>query len=145
MLRVNPWARSLAVPFVCGLLLTSGCASSGSESGFSGSQPAGRDNQVTVINEDAVPITVYAWWDSGRRVRLGNLGGVSTRTFTMPSRGAGIWFEIEDQTTINSRRSRRPVDFVPVGPGDHLEVITGRETFTGRSGVILSVRRIPRI
>ena len=122
-----------------GLLLCWGCASASSGSGFSERQQDQRNIQLTIRNENATPITVFVWWQGGRRVRLGDLSGVSTRTFTTAARDGGIWFEVEDQTTFTRGRRRRPDNYVPVGPGDHLEVITGR------GGFILSVRRVPSL
>ena len=98
-----------------------------------------RTIQLTIRNENATPITVFVWWQGGRRVRLGDLSGILTRTFTTAARDGGIWFEVEDQTTFTRVRRRRPDNYVPVGPGDHLEVITGR------GGFILSVRRVPSL
>ena len=122
-----------------GLILCWGCASTSSNSPFSQNQQDERTIQLTIRNENAVPITVFVWWQGGRRVRLGDLAGVSTRTFTTASRDSGIWFEVEDQTTFTRGRGRRPDNYVPVGPGDHLEMITGR------GGFILSVRRVPSL
>ena len=129
----------------CFLMLGSGCASGTPQYGASDGGQRERTNQVTVRNENAVPITVYALWEGGRRTRLGDLGGATTATFTTPNRGLGIRFEVEDRTAMSSRGFNRPNNYVPIRAGDHLEVITGRESFSGRSGVILSVRRVPPI
>ena len=88
-----------------GLLLCWGCASASSGSGFSERQQDQRNIQLTIRNENATPITVFVWWQGGRRVRLGDLSGVSTRTFTTAARDGGIWFEVEDQTTFTRRAS----------------------------------------
>lgn len=128
--------RSLIGVVVCGLVLATGCASGGaSSSAVGGVEPT---VQFTIRNESASPIEVFALWQSGRRTRLGSVLGVSTETFTTPLRAGGIWFEVEDTSRMSSaQRGRRPTNYLPIGPDDHLEVVTAF------GAQIVSVRGLP--
>ena len=138
--RCNDGGRSIVrwTGLVASLAILGGCASTSSPGAEAAGLGSEASLQLTIRNEAANPISVFVWWQSGRRVRLGDVAGVSSGTFTTPFQTGGIWFEIQDRLEMTSRRGRRPDQFLPVNRGEHLEVVAGQ------GGFIRSVRSIPR-
>lgn len=73
------------------------------------------------MNEATSTVTVFAWWRSGARFRLGEIRGRANRTFTIPIQADEVWLSFD---VLSNRRVGRPVppeSFVPVRPGDRIE------------------------
>ena len=83
---------------------------------------AAQDEEVemVVLNRTFEALSVFVWWESGARVRLGELGASATRTFTTPLRDAALWLSLDVLSQGTGRRDR-PDSFVPVQPGDRIE------------------------
>ena len=83
---------------------------------------AAQDEEVemVVLNRTSEAVSVFVWWESGARVRLGELGVGGTRTFTTPLRDAAVWLSL-DVLSQGTGRMDRPDSYVPVQPGDRIE------------------------
>ena len=83
---------------------------------------AAQDEEVemVVLNRTSEAVSVFVWWESGARVRLGELGVGATRTFTTPLRDAAVWLSLDVLSQGTGRRDR-PDSYVPVQPGDRIE------------------------
>lgn len=104
---------------LCVILAAAGCASSGGP-GIEGDGTAG-DLELVVINRSTDAVTVFALWQGGTRVRLGELRGGATRTFTTPYRGREFWLSVDVLSSTSSGRGDQPDSMVPVLAGDRLE------------------------
>ena len=97
-----------------------------------------RGVEMIVRNQQTSPVTVFAWWENGARVPLGEVGAGATRTFTAEYRDVGVVLSV---AVLSGRRlgaGERPESFVAVRPGDRLEW-----TIRG-SGFTLDYIRLPR-
>ena len=83
---------------------------------------AAQDEEVemVVLNRTSEAVSVFVWWESGARVRLGELGASGTRTFTTPLRDPALWLSLDVLSQGTGRRDR-PDSYVPVQPGDRIE------------------------
>ena len=76
--------------------------------------------EMVVLNRTSEAVSVFVWWESGARVRLGELGARATRTFTTPLRDAAVWLSLDVLSQGTGRRDR-PDSYVPIQPGDRIE------------------------
>ncbi len=80
---------------------------------------------MIVLNRSTDPVTVFAWWEGGARVRLGELRGGHDRTFSAPYRGREVWLSLDVLAASRglqfAGRDDSPQEFVPVAPGDRIE------------------------
>ncbi len=114
--------------------LASGCASANTTSDDISSDPV----QMVVRNRTSSAVTVFAQWRGGTRIRLGEIGARSNRTFTTRYRGPEVRLAVDvlgspsPGTTSDPRvfsggapsfpgRNDDPGSFVPVDPGDRYE------------------------
>lgn len=116
--------RALAVLAVSATLA---CASSG-QAGESGEQGPGAVTMV-VINEYSYTATAYVIWGNNR-VRLGDVGGGRTRTFSTPRRGNTVALGVEATGAPPAATGVRGGDpsapyfvsqAVPIQPGEGIE------------------------
>ena len=82
--------------------------------------------EMDIRNRTPETMTVFALWESGARVRLGNLSPNQTRSFTTAVEGQEVTLAVQtSQGGVRGRGARtggdRPEDFAPVRPGDRLE------------------------
>ena len=91
---------------------------------------AAQDEEVemVVLNRTPDVVTVFVWWQSGARIRLGELRGSTTRTFTTPLRDTELWLSLDVLSQRTVGRGDRPESFVAVRPGDRIEWVI-RETY----------------
>lgn len=105
------------------LLITcaTGCASV--NQGNTAQDDVGSDARVEmiVLNRTQDVVTVFAWWENGARVRLGELRGGATRTFITPLRDTGVWLSLDVLSQRRTGRGDRPDSFVPIRTGDRFE------------------------
>ena len=105
--------------------LVSGCASTNTASDDSMDEVL----EVTVLNQTQRRVTAFVQWETGARLRLGELRGGANRTFIIPLRGAAFRLGLDvlasppsnTATPATTRRRGRPVTFAPVQPGDRIE------------------------
>ena len=83
---------------------------------------AAQDGEVEIVirNQTSEAVTAFVWWESGARVRLGELGARATRTFTTPLRDAAGWLSLDVLSQGTGRRDR-PDSYVPLQPGDRIQ------------------------
>ena len=74
---------------------------------------------MIVRNEVHGPVAVWAWWENGTRVVLGEVGISATHTFTTRIRDQAVALSVDVLSDMLSREA--PEDFVLVRPGDRLE------------------------
>ena len=100
------------------MVMSAACASGGQRS----NQPEGPATRVQVENQSFSDLTIYVY-ERGRRVRLGMVTGLSTRTFEIPDR---IIFGISslrfETDPIGSSRGSMSQE-IPVSEGDSLRLI----------------------
>ena len=79
---------------------------------------------LNVRNGTSNDMTVFALWDNGTRVRLGELNANQARSFTVPVRGDDVTLLVQVEE-VRGRGARAggddPADFVAVRPGDGFE------------------------
>jgi tetratricopeptide (TPR) repeat protein len=80
--------------------------------------------EVNVRNQTSNAMQVFAMWEGGPTLRLGDLNGNQTRNFTVDIRGQELTLAV--QTQQQGRRAERvggdrPESFVSVRPGDEIE------------------------
>ena len=100
--------------------ILTGCASSGG-AGFGPDAGAAGDIDMIIRNQTQEVVTAFAWWESGARVRLGDVRPRSTRTFTTSPRSQGVMLSLNVGEGRGSRRPVRPETYVDVSPGDRWE------------------------
>ena len=116
----------------------------GLEAGSSPSSVELGANEVEMIvrNQTNSPITVFAWWEGGRRVPLGEIPADATRTFAADYQSPGVALSVDvlsDRGLSPLRAEPAPSDFILVGSGDRLEwTVRSR-----RSGLVGDYRRLP--
>ena len=76
--------------------------------------------EMVVLNETPNPVSVFVIWESGVRLRLGELGGHANRTFTTPLRDTGVWLQL-DVLSGSRGLPRHSPSFVTVRAGDRIE------------------------
>ena len=93
------------------------------DSASTASDDIGSDAVVEMIvrNQGSNAVTVFAWWEGGGRVRLGELGGGETRTFTARYRDRAVMLSVDVLSVRGVGRGSRPEEFIPVRPDDRLE------------------------
>jgi hypothetical protein len=100
------------------IALVSGCASgSQTDSPFDSAAFV----EMTVLNRSTTAVTAFAWWRGGARVRLGEVGGGTGRTFTTPLRSDEVYLSFDVLSNRRVGRPRTPQSFVPVRAGDRIE------------------------
>ena len=91
---------------------------------------AAQDQEVemNIRNRTTDAMTVFALWEGGRRVRLGELGANRTRSFTTPIRGQEVTLAVQTVQaqgraglTDGNRGGGSSEEFASVQPGDRLE------------------------
>ena len=75
------------VLIIVGVALASGCASGRQLNSTSDDVGSDAGVEFVVHNERLSNVTVFVQWEFGRSIRLGDLSGGRTRTFTTPWRG----------------------------------------------------------
>jgi len=103
------------------ILIAAGCASSSGRSLEGSGDGTAGEVELVVINRSTDAVTVFALWQGATRVRLGELRGGATRTFTTPYRGREFWLSVDVLSSTSSGRGDQPNSMVPVLPGDRLE------------------------
>jgi tetratricopeptide (TPR) repeat protein len=82
------------------------------------------DVALDVRNGTSNDMTVFALWDNGTRVRLGELSANQARNFSIPVRGDDVTLMVQ-VAEVRGRGNRTggddPEDFVSVRPGDGFE------------------------
>lgn len=110
--------------------LVSGCATSNSAStAATTTAAAGTESdgalEMVVLNRSADAIRVFALWEGGARIWLGELRGGQNRTFSAPYRGTEVWLSLDVLASAGGPRFPGRDDprqeFVPVAPGDRME------------------------
>ena len=83
----------------------------------------GSDRVVKMIvrNQQASPVTVFALWENGARVPLGEVGARSIRSFTAQYHDVGVVLSVAVLSGSRLGARERPESFVAVRPGDRLE------------------------
>jgi len=80
--------------------------------------------EVNVRNQTSNAMQVFAMWEGGPTLRLGDLNGNQTRNFTVDIRGQELTLAVQTQQQ-GQRAERvggdRPESFVSVRPGDEIE------------------------
>jgi len=71
------------------LAILTGCASSGSAD-FSSDAGSAEEVEMIIRSQTQAVVTAFALWESGARVRLGDVRPRSTRTFTTSLRSQGV-------------------------------------------------------
>ncbi len=108
--------------------LASGCATSNSAS-TAATTTAGTESdgalEMVVLNRSADAIRVFAVWEGGARIWLGELRGGQNRTFSAPYRGREVWLSLDVLASAGgvrfAGRGDPQQEFVPVAPGDRVE------------------------
>lgn len=77
------------------IALMSGCASTATVSTAPGAIDAQEVLEIVVLNETPGPMNVFAYWGSGRKVRLGRLTGGANATYHTPVLGTDVVVEFE--------------------------------------------------
>ncbi len=85
--------------------------------------------EMQIVNEATGTVTAFAWWRGGGRFRLGEIGGRSNRSFTIPIQADEVWMSYDILSARRVGRPAPPETFVPVRPGDRIEW-TIRSTYT---------------
>ncbi len=101
--------------------LVSGCASANHANTASDDIDSDEVVEMVVLNRTLNSVTVFAWWEGGARLRLGELRGLSNRTFTTRLWSRGVWLSVDELSKRGLGRGDRPKTFVPVRPGDRIE------------------------
>ena len=109
------------IPFLS-LALVAGCSSAPSANTVSDDIGSDRVVEMIVRNEVHGPVAVWAWWENGTRVVLGEVGMSATHTFTTRIRDQAVGLSVD---ILSDRLGGReaPEDFVLVRPGERLEWI----------------------
>ena len=110
----------LRKPLLVSLAILTGCASSGGAD-FSPDAVASGDIEMIIRNQTVSVVTAFAWWESGARVRLGDVQARSARTFTTSPRSQGVMLSLDVGEGRARGRPDRPDTYVDVNPGDQWE------------------------
>jgi hypothetical protein len=123
------------------LAFVTGCASSGSAD-FSSDAGSAEEVEMIIRNQTQEVVTAFAWWESGARVRLGDVRPRSTRTFTTSLRSQGVMLSLNVGEGRGSRRPVRPETYVDITAGDRWEWTINALASATRSENDVTYRRI---
>ena len=122
--------------------ILTGCASSGGANFAADEAGSDMDVEMIVRNQTERVVTAFAWWESGARIRLGDVRARSTRTFTTAPRSQGVMLSLDVGEGRARGRPDRPETYVDVSPGDRWEWTINATRSATRARDDLTYRRI---